>query len=214
MPQANIYSEAVDRALGSDGQPPQPLVIGLSATELDSVLEQSLFSPDRQLPTGELADWAIVLIDLGKDAAVMASVVAVETAVRLTPPESPDLPFVTKVLTELHVWENSTKGIEDLRKLGDLWWDLTRNPPQSANTPLGEAAVMAWIVAGYDPEGWGNPPEDPVKLLEWLNEAANNVTAVVDVFSCVQQAVGSENESSMVQSVRLAVCKWRKTVMA
>jgi hypothetical protein len=73
---------------------------------------------------------------------------------------------------------------------------------------------MAWIVAGYDPEGWGNPPEDPVKLLEWLNEAANNVTAVVDVFSCVQQAVGSENESSMVQSVRLAVCKWRKTVMA
>ncbi|QEF97180.1 hypothetical protein Mal15_12180 [Stieleria maiorica] len=206
--------EAVDRALGRDGESRQPLVTGLSATERDSVLEQALWFPDRPLPTGELADWAVALIELGKDAAVMASMAAVETAVRLTPPKSPDLPFVNNVLAELHVWDNSKKGTEDLRELGDLWWKLTRNPPQSADTPLGDAAVMAWIVAGYDPEGWGNPPEDAVKLHDWLDDAANNVTAVVDVFSCVQQAVGPENEHSIVQNVRAALRKWRETTVA
>jgi hypothetical protein len=206
--------EAVDRALGRDEQPPQLLVTGLSATERDSLLERSLWFPDRPLPKGELADWAVAIIDLGKDAAVLASVAAVETTVRLTPAISPDLAFVNTVLAELHVWLKSAKDTEDLRRLGELWWTLTRNPPQAAETPLGDAAVMAWLVAGYDPEGWGSPPEDSAKLLDWLEEAANNVTAVVDVFSCVQQAVGPENEFAVVQSVRSAVRKWRETTAA
>lgn len=206
--------EAVDRALGRDGQSPQPLITGLSAAERDSLLERSLCFPDRPLPTGELADWAVALIDLGKDAAVMASVAAIQTTVRLTPTESPDLPFANTVLAELELWLNSTKGTDDLRRLGDLWWSLTRNPPHTAETPLGDAAGMAWLVAGYDPEGWGNPPEDSAKLLDWLDEAANNVTFVVDVFSCVQEAVGPENESTIVQSVRSAIFAWRDTTAA
>lgn len=206
--------EAVDRALGRDGQPPQPLVTGMTVTERHSFLERSLCFPDRPVPKGELADWAVALIDLGKDAAVMASVAAVQTIVRLTPAESPDLAFVNKVLAELQVWLKSAKGTQDLRRLGELWWTLTRNPPQAAETPLGDAAVMAWYVAGYDPEGWGIPPEDSVKLLDWLAEAANNVTAVVDVFSCVQQAVDPENEDAVVQSVKSAVRKWRETTAA
>jgi hypothetical protein len=214
MPQDTMNHEAVDRALGGNEQAPQPLVTGLSAVERDSILERSLWFPDRPLPTGELADWAVTLIDLGKDAAVTASMVAVETAASLAPAGSPDLQFVNTVLAELHVWANSTKGIEDLRRLGDLWWSLTRNPPQSADTPLGDAVVMAWIVAGYDPEGWGNPPEDAAKVHAWLSEAANNVTAVVDVFSCVQQSVGSKNEHSIIQNVRSALCKWRETTVA
>lgn len=182
--------------------------------ERDSLLERSLCFPDRPLPNGELADWAVAIIDLGKDAAVMASVAAVETAVRLTPSESPDLGFVNTVLAELHVWLKSAKDTEDLRRLGELWWTLTRNPPQAAETPLGDAAVMAWLVAGYDPEGWGSPPADSTKLLHWLEEAANNVAYVVDVFSCVQQAVGPENELAVAQSVRSAVRKWRETTAA
>lgn len=206
--------EAVDRALGRDGQLPQTLVTGLSVTERDSLLERSLWFPDRPLPKGELADWAVALIDLGKDAAVMASVAAVETTVRLTPAESPDLTFVYMVLAELQVWLKSAKDTEDLRRLGELWWTLTRNPPQAAETPLGDAVVMAWLVAGYDPEGWGSPPGESAKLLDWLEEAANNVTAVVDVFSCIQQAVAPENEFVVVQSVRSAVRKWRETTAA
>jgi hypothetical protein len=206
--------EAVDRALGRDGHPPQPLVTGLSDAERDSLLERSLCFPDRQLPTGELANWAVALIDLGKDAAVLASVAAIETTVRLTPTESPDLPFVNTVLAELQLWLNSPKDTEDLQRLGNLWWTLTRNPPSTADTPLGDAAVMAWLVAGYDPEGWGGPPEDSAKLLDWLDQAANNVTFVVDVFSLVQQAVGPENESAIVQSVRSAVSGWRSTTAA
>src|SRR5580704_5084446 len=104
--------EGVDRALGRDGQPQQPLVTGLSATERDSLLERSLWFPDRPLPKGELADWAVALIDLGKDAAVMASVAAVETSVSLTPAESPDHSFVNTVLAELRVWLKSAKGTE------------------------------------------------------------------------------------------------------
>ena len=77
MPQRTMDHEAVDRALGRDGQSPQPLIIGLSAAERDSLLERSLCFPDRSLPTGELANWALALIDLGKDAAVMASVAAI-----------------------------------------------------------------------------------------------------------------------------------------
>jgi hypothetical protein len=206
--------EAVDRALGIDRQSPQPLGTGLTSAERDSLLERSLCFPDRTLPTGELADWAVALIDLGKDAAVMASVAAIEATVRLTPAESPDLAFVNTVLAELQLWLNSSKSMEDLRRLGDLWWSLTRNPPHTADTPLGDAAVMAWLVAGYDPEGWGNPPEDPAKLLDWLDEAANNATFVVDVFSLVQQAVGPENEPAIVQSVRSAVSAWRDTTAA
>jgi hypothetical protein len=200
---------AVDQAIEGDGQTQRPLETGLSATERDAILEQSLWFPGRALPTGELADWAVAILDLGKTVAVMASMAAVETAMRLTPAECPELPFVKKVLAELHVWHNSQKTTDDLRKLGDLWWSLTRNPPQSAHTPLGDAAVIAWIVAGYDPEGWGNPPEDNQELASWLNEAANNVTAVVDVFSCVQQAVGSENLAAIIQGVRLSIRKWR-----
>lgn len=190
-----MYREAVDRAVGGDAKQPQPLCIGLSTTERDAILERSLWFPDRPLPTGELADWAIALIDLGKDAAVMASVAAVETITSLRPPQSPDLPFVNKVLAELKVWLKSTKGTEDLRRLGDLWWSLTRNPPQAADTPLGDAAVMAWLVAGYDPEGWGNPPENSDQLLDWLDEAANNVTAIVDVFSCVHPPTSPSQKS-------------------
>lgn len=180
--------QAVDRALGLDGGLPHPLITGLTSFERDLVLEESLWFPDRPLPTGELADWAVALFDLGKDAALMASVSAIETTVEFTPVSNRDLPFVRNVLTELYVWINSTRQTDDLRRLGNLWWTLTRNPPQSADTPLGDAAVMAWLVAGYDPEGWGNPPEDSTKLLAWIDEAANNVNAVVDVFSCLQQS--------------------------
>lgn len=214
MPQRTMNRDAVDRAFGRDGQAPQPLVTGLSATERDALLERSLWFPDRPLPKGELADWAVALIDLGKDAAVMASVAAVETAARLTPAESPDLAFVNTGLAELQVWLQSAKGTEDLIRLGELWWTLTRNPPRAAETPLGDAAVMAWLVAGYDPEGWGRPPEDSAKLSDWLAEAANNVTAVVDVFSCIQQAVGPENEFAVVQSIKSAVRKWREATAA
>jgi len=214
MPQRTMDNEAVDRALGREGQPHQPLVTGLSDAERDSLLERSLCFPDRQLPTGELANWAVALIDLGKEAAVMASLAAIETTVRLTPTESSDLPFVNTVVAELQIWLNSPKGTGDLQRLGNLWWTLTRNRPSAANTPLGDAAAMAWLVAGYDPEGWGDPPEDSAKLLEWLDEAANNVGFVVDVFSLVQQAVGPENESAIVQSVRSAVSAWRGTTAA
>lgn len=204
--------KAIDRALGREGQLPQPLVTGLLAAERDSLLHNALCFPDRTLPTGELAEWAVALMDLGKEAAVMASVAAIETTIRLTPPESPDLPFVNSVLAELHRWLNSTKTMEDLRRLGDLWWSLTRRRPSAANTPLGNAAGMAWLVAGYDPEGWGNPPEDSAELLHWLDEAASNVGFVVDVFSCLQQAVGTDNDSVLVAGVRSAVSNWRDTI--
>ena len=204
-----MHHNVIDRALGRCGQPPRPLDTGLSAEERDARLVRSLWFPDRPLPTGELADWAVALIELGKDPAVLAAVAVVETAVCLTPPQRPDVTFVEQVLAELHIWLKSPKGTQDLRRLGDLWWSLTRNPPHNAHTPLGDAAVMAWLVAGYDPEGWGNPPEDPDQLLDWKAEAADNVTAVVDVFSLAQQEVGREHAVSLVDSVRKSVAAWR-----
>jgi hypothetical protein len=201
--------EPIDRALGRLGQPPQPLDTRLSPAERDALLERALWFPDRDLPTGELADWATVLIELGKDPAVMAAIAAVEAALSVTPPNRGDVKFVKKILTELHIWLNSPKGVKDLRRLGDLWWSLTRNPPHTADTPLGNAAVMAWLVAGYDPEGWGDPPEESEQLRDWLAEAANNVTAVVDVFSLAQQEVGSERYDLLVGSVRRTVETWR-----
>ncbi len=113
-----------------------------------------------------------------------------------------------EVLAELRVWLESPKGIPDLRRLGDLWWSLTRNPPHDADTPLGNAAGMAWTVAGYDPEGWLDPPEDPDQLSEWMADAANNVTAVVDVFGLVQQDLGAEHDATLVDSVRRAIAAW------
>lgn len=204
-----IPREALDRALGSSGQLPQPLDTGLSSTERDALLGQALCFPDQPLPTGELADWAVVLINLGKEPAVMAAVAVVETALGLAPPHSPDLDFVQKVLAELHIWLSSPRDTPDLQRLGDLWWSLTRNPPEAANTPLGDAAFMAWFVAGYDPEGSGNPPDDREQLLQWMEESANNVTAIVDVFSAAQQAVGSGHAAALVTSVRASVAAWR-----
>jgi hypothetical protein len=67
---------------------------------------------------------------------------------------------------------------------------------------------MAWLVAGYDPEGWGNPPEAPEKLLDWMTEAADNATYIVDVFSLAQQEVGREHDVSLVNSVRKSVAAW------
>ncbi|MBX9677822.1 MAG: hypothetical protein K2X38_03585 [Gemmataceae bacterium] len=182
----------------------------MSAEERDARLLRCLWFPDLSIPTGELADWAVVLIELGKEPAVVAGTAVLETAVLLTPPRS-DLAFVHQVLDELHVWLGSAKRTQDLRRLGDLWWSLTRNPPQSAQTPLGHAAVMASLLAGYDPEGWGNPPEDPDRLPMWMAEAASNVTAIVDVFSLVQQEGGKMHEETLVQSVRKAVAAWRET---
>ncbi len=210
MAQRMIPLEAIDRALGRCGQPPQPLDTGLSLTERDTLLEQALCFPDRPLPTGELGDWAAVLMSVGKEPNVMAAVAVVETAMGLTPSHSPDIDFVQKVLAELHVWLSSSKDTPDLRRLGDLWWSLTRNPPEAANTPLGDAAFMAWFVAGYDPEGSGNPPDDREQLLQWMDESANNVTAIVDVFSTAQQAVGKEHAAALVDSVRESVAAWRE----
>lgn len=201
--------DTVDLALGRGGQPPRPFVTGLSEADRANALEASLCNPDNPLPSGELAEWALVLIHFGKEAAAAAAASAVASATKLLPTESPELPFVRSVLTELHMWNTSDKDIEDLRRLGDLWWSLLRNPPVSTDTPLGHAAVMAWFVAGYDPEGWGNPPENETKLATWLDEAANNTEAIVDVFGCVEQAVGSEGADAIIQSVRSAVARWR-----
>lgn len=200
--------ETVEGALGRLGYISQPLSTGMSTEDRDALLERLSWFPDLPLPTGELADWAVTLITLGKDAAVMASIAAVEATVALTPSQSGDLPFVNDVLAELRVWLASSKKIEDLRRLGDLWWSLTRNPPEVASTSLGYAAVMAWLVAGYDPEGWGDPPEDLAELPDWLKEAADNVTAVIDVFSCIQQAAGPRNDPIIVLSVRSAISEW------
>jgi hypothetical protein len=201
--------EFIDCALGRRGQPPQPLHTKLSPTERAALLERALCFPDLDLPTGELADWAVVLIELGKVPTVMAAVAAVEAVLSVTPPKRADVEFVEKVLFELHIWLKSPKNVNDLRRFGDLWWKLTRNKPQAADTPLGDAAVMAWLVAGYDPEGWGDPPEDSEKLRDWLAESANNVTYIVDVFSLVQKAVTPEHYDLLVNGVRRAVETWR-----
>ncbi|MFI4850830.1 MAG: hypothetical protein ACIAZJ_17090 [Gimesia chilikensis] len=198
--------EMIDRALG---RPEQPLETGFSTLERDELLAEFICFPDRDLPTGELADWALVLIDLGKQPAVLAAVAAIETVLDETPPGRADVEFAEQVLAELHIWLESPQTVDDLRRLGDLWWSLTRNPPHAAHTPLGDAACMAWYLAGYDPEGWDNPPEEPEQLRDWLAEAADNVSAVVDVFSLVQQAIEPERHAQLVKSVREAVRSWR-----
>jgi hypothetical protein len=202
--------ERIDRALGRLGQPPQPLETKHSLAERDALLEKALWFPERDLPTGELAEWATVLIKIGKEPAVMAAVAAVEAALNETSPDRADVEFVERILAELHIWLKSPKTMKDLQRLGDLWWSLTRNPPQTAHTSLGDAAVMAWLVAGYDPEGWGDPPEDSEQVRDWLEEADNNLPAVVDVFSLVQQAVEPERHELLVTSVRSAVGTWRE----
>ncbi|WP_417388087.1 hypothetical protein [Gimesia sp.] len=202
--------EIIDRALGRGGQPPEPLETGVTPAERDALLAEALCFPERALPAGELADWAIVLMDLGKQPAVLAAVAVLEVALSETPAERADVEFVERVLTELHIWLESSQSVDDLRRLGDLWWSLTRNPPASAHTSLGDAACMAWYLAGYDPEGWDNPPEEPEELRDWLAEAAENVMAIVDVFSLVQQAVGPEQDELLVKSVRRAVGHWRE----
>lgn len=201
--------EAIDRALGQLGRSPEPLDCGLSPQERDRLLEESLCFPDLPLPTGELADWAVELGQLDKVPVVMAAVAVVEAALSAVPPGRADIPYVETLLTELHLWLKSDKTIDDLRRLGDLWWTTTRNAPDTADTRLGDAAMMAWFVAGYDPEGHGNPPEDPEQLGDWLAEAADNVRFIVDVFSFVQQEVGSELHELLVRSVRDAVGAWR-----
>ncbi|QDV15602.1 hypothetical protein Pan153_02180 [Gimesia panareensis] len=201
--------EYIDRALGRTGAPPQSLETGFSPAERDELLAEALCFPERALPTGELADWAFVLMDLGKQPAVMAAVSVIETVLNETPPERADVEFANQVLAELHIWLESPQTVDDLRRLGDLWWSLTRNPPHAAHTPLGDAAFMAWYLAGYDPEGWDNPPGGPEQLRDWLAEAADNVGAVVDVFSLVQQAVGPERHWLLINSVRSAVGCWR-----
>lgn len=203
--------DSIDRALGRLGQPPQPLELNLSAAERDARLENALWFPDREIPVGELADWAVALSELGKEPTVSASIAAVEAALSLAPPNRSDIPFVKQILAELYIWRESPQGVNDLRRLGDLWWSLIRNPPATADTPLGHAAAMAWQVAGYDPEGWGNPPADPKRLQNWLAEAANNSSAVVDVFSLLQQAVQPECDNLLVSSVRKAVAIWRES---
>ncbi len=204
-----IQLEAIDRALGRHGKAPEPLDIGRTVAERDAILEQTLWFPERPIPTGELANWAVAIIELGKEPAVLTAVAVVETALKMTVAARRDVDFVKKVLAELHVWIKSPKTNADLKRLGDLWWSLTRNRPDDAHTQLGDAAVMAWFVAGYDPEGWGNPPDAPDRVVEWMKDAADNTTAVVDVFSCVQQAVGAVNDSVIVQSIRKAVSIWR-----
>lgn len=201
--------EYIDRALGRTGGPPQSLETGFSPAERDELLAEALCFPERALPTGELADWAVVLMDLGKQPAVMAAVAVIETVLNETPPGRADVEFAEQVLAELHIWLESPQTVDDLRRLGDLWWSLVRNMPHAAHTPLGDAAFMAWYLAGYDPEGWDNPPEEPEQLSDWLAEAADNVSAIVDVFSLIQQAVGPEQDVLLVKSVRRAVGRWR-----
>jgi hypothetical protein len=211
-----VNTEAVELALGKTGQPPAPLATGLIPAERDDLLRDLLSFPDRypprDLPTGELADWALVLIGLDKDATVRAAVAAVEAAFKATPAGGADADFVREILAELQIWLDSAKGVADLRRLGNLWWSLVRNPPPGAETPLADAADMAWWVAGYEPEGWGDPPEDPEKLASWLREAADNRAGIVDVFSLVMQAVGPEHHAALVEHVRAAVAAWLDTV--
>lgn len=201
--------DAIDRALGRLGQSPQPLESSLLPEDRDHLLEKSRCFPDLPLPTGELANWAAVLVELDKTPVVMAGVAAVEAALAVTPPDRSDVSYVTAVLAELHLWLKSAKNLSDLRRLGDLWWSLTRNPPATANTPLADAAGMAWLVAGYDPEGWGNPPDDVMRLGDWSAEAAHNVGYIVDVFSYAQHAVDVQQRDLIVRNVREAIRLWR-----
>ncbi len=201
--------EAIDRALGRGGLQQGPLETGMTPAERDRVLESSLCFPDRQLPTGELADWAAVLIELEKEVVVRVAVAAVEAAQTVLPIGSGDSEFVSTVLGELHSWLDGPKGIGELERLGNLWWSTVRNPPRAAQTPLGDATFMAWWVTAYDPEGWGDPPDNPDELQDWLSDAANNKGGIVDVFSVLQQGVDSEQHTVLVDAVRQAVGAWR-----
>ncbi|MEC7522641.1 MAG: hypothetical protein VYE22_22325 [Myxococcota bacterium] len=207
--QKSVDIQAIDHALGRRGSQPRPLEAGLRPDERRQLLGDALCFPDRELPTGELAEWAVALLGLEKDVTVRAAVAALERATAMAPVGSPDIDFVRRVIDAIHAWLDSPRDIADLRRLGELWWTLVRHPPDAARTPLGDAACMAWWVAGYDPEGWGDPPEDAAQLEIWLSEAADNRGGIVDVFSLVQQAVAAEEHGTLVESVRAVVSAWR-----
>ena len=112
--------EAIERALGRRGQAPRPLDIGLETMERSELLRDALCFPDRALPTGELAHWAVVLLELDKEITTAPAVAAVEAARDVMPPGG-DTDFVSEVLAERHAWLESPKSISDLRRPGDLW---------------------------------------------------------------------------------------------
>lgn len=201
--------DTIDRALGKRDVLPGPPETGIDPAKRDDILRSSLCFPEHDIPRGELADWAIVLLDLDKEVAVLAAVAAVEAARTVEGTGSTDTKFIGELLKELHAWLDGPKGIAELHRLGDLWWSMVRNPPQDADTPLGQATFMAWWVAAYDPEGWGNPPDDPEELQAWLAEAADNKGGIADVFGLVQETVGSHQHGLLVSAVRRAVAEWR-----
>jgi len=200
---------AIDHALGRTGASPSPLQTGLTSAERDQRLRAALCFPERDLPSAELAQWAVALLEIDKEASVRAAAAAIAAAEQCVPQDDANSEFIARVLDAVCGWLASPQTVDDLRRLGALWWTVVRNPPSTVDGPLADAASMAWWLAGYDPEGWGDPPTEDEELQPWLSQAADNRGGIVDVLTLVQRALGSNGAHSVLQSVRDAVAAWR-----
>ncbi|MCB9635611.1 MAG: hypothetical protein H6721_26120, partial [Sandaracinus sp.] len=181
-----------------------PLALGLSDHERSRRLSEAQAFPEVEMPNGELADWALVALDAPKHMRVAVALAASRFALSESAPNPTELAFLSEVLEATQTFLDGDGSLPQLQTYAELWWTLVRNPPSAAGA-LAHLGMILHFVTGYDPEGWGAPPDDPAQLEAWLAEAADNRGAIVDVLGLAQHLVGAERGSMLVATVRDAV---------
>jgi len=184
------------------------LVLPVTPQERDQVLGEKMGFPDGAIPTGELASWAYALSILDKEICVRAALAAARAVREFAGAGDPHVDWMDKVIEIISRWVVSERGTSDLRVVGEAWWSLVRNT--HADTKAADTVLHAWFVTGYDPEGWGNPPEDENELEGWLHDAADNRFAIIDVLGAAQDAVGQDQQQWLLDRIIEELRDWRE----
>jgi hypothetical protein len=160
-------------------------------------------------PTGPLANWSAVLPTERAELCIRVALAACRVAAL----QHPEMAWTEEVFTAIEDYLLGPQTPHALETLGNYWWSHTRNShPEDPDGPraraFGWAVTNAQILASYDPEGAGGPPEGQEAFDEWRAEWADNRPMLGDVLAGAQHALGSDGENLVAQAIEAEVTPW------
>lgn len=160
-------------------------------------------------PTGSLAAWSAVLPTESADFCTRVALAACRAAAN----QHQGMAWAEEVLIAIEDYLLGPRTPEDLETLGNYWWTHTRNgqpgdPSTSRTQAFGWAITNAQILASYDPEGAGDPPEEEEEFDEWRAEWADNRPFLGDVLAGAQHTLGPDGEVAVAEAIQAEVTPW------
>ena len=167
---------------------------------------RNLFEPP---PTGTLATWSAVLPTEDGELCTRVALAACRAAAI----HHPGLVWAGEVFAAIEDYVLSPQASADLETLGNYWWSHTRTcyarlPDELTAQAFGWAVMNAQVLASYDPEGAGPPPDGQERFKKWRAEWADNRSMLGDVLAGAQHALGPQGERKVALAIRSEVSPW------